>query len=386
MSHHSRKRPCVLICADWFAPGVRAGGPIRSCVNLVDLLHRDLRFMVLTGDRDLGGDTTYEGILPGRWNNWQSKAAVWYASRQQRATCAFSTAIRRCHPDAIYLNSMFSPLGTILPVLESTRHPGTRLILAPRGMLKPSALAHRTWKKRGWLAFLKQTRLSRHITFHATSDVEAAEVRECFGHEANIVTVSNVPTSVDANPSPIRKDPHSLEICCIGRIHPVKNVLFAIRILKQVKFACQFTLVGPIEDTEYHRQCESEIAMLPANVHVRFTGAVTHDETQRVLRQSHLMFLPTLGENFGHAIYESLSAGIPVLTSDQTYWRGLQQSSAGWDLPLSAPDGFQSALESAAAAGHDDWNRFRIGARKRAEQYLLEHDFRTAYLRLFGVE
>jgi hypothetical protein len=33
------KKPGVVILCDWFDPAFRAGGPVRSLVNLIDLLH-----------------------------------------------------------------------------------------------------------------------------------------------------------------------------------------------------------------------------------------------------------------------------------------------------------------------------------------------------------
>jgi hypothetical protein len=50
-------------------------------------------------------------------------------------------------------------------------------------------------------------------------------------------------------------------------------------------------------------------------------------------------------------VLESLAAGCPVLMSDQTPWRGLAASNAGWDLPLNQPRSFIQCVE--ALAGMD---------------------------------
>jgi len=42
---------------------------------------------------------------------------------------------------------------------------------------------------------------------------------------------------------------------------------------------------------------------------------------------------PTLGENFGHVIIESLSAGCPVLCSDQTPWNDVFRAGGGSVIP-----------------------------------------------------
>ena len=48
------KKIRILIFIDWFLPAYKAGGPIRSIANLVDNLHADFDFYIVTGDRDLG--------------------------------------------------------------------------------------------------------------------------------------------------------------------------------------------------------------------------------------------------------------------------------------------------------------------------------------------
>jgi glycosyltransferase involved in cell wall biosynthesis len=68
-----------------------------------------------------------------------------------------------------------------------------------------------------------------------------------------------------------------------------------------------------------------------------------------------LLFLPTAGENYGHVVVEALSAGVPVLLSDQTPWRCLQEKGIGWDIPLSDTNRFVEAIQFAAKASSQEW-------------------------------
>ena len=63
-------------------------------------------------------------------------------------------------------------------------------------------------------------------------------------------------------------------------------------------------------------------------------GAVDTAEVPAVLAGQDMLFLPTRGENYGHVLVEAWSAGLPVLTSNQTPWRGLEAAGVGWDLEL----------------------------------------------------
>ena len=63
----------------------------------------------------------------------------------------------------------------------------------------------------------------------------------------------------------------------------------------------------------------------------------------------HAMLMPSLTENFSYTVLESWQAGIPVLISDQTPWRGLEAKGVGWDLSLEAPDQWLQAVEQLSA-------------------------------------
>ncbi|MEL6194486.1 MAG: hypothetical protein AAFR66_20670 [Bacteroidota bacterium] len=57
------KQVKLLIFSDWFVPGYKAGGPIRSITNFCLSMAKYLDIYVFTSDRDLGDDQAYKGIL-----------------------------------------------------------------------------------------------------------------------------------------------------------------------------------------------------------------------------------------------------------------------------------------------------------------------------------
>jgi glycosyltransferase involved in cell wall biosynthesis len=99
-------------------------------------------------------------------------------------------------------------------------------------------------------------------------------------------------------------------------------------------------------------------------------GAIPQRDVVAALAQSDLLFLPTLGENYGHAIVDALTAGTSVLISDQTPWRSLATEDAGRDLPLSNPTAFLEALEELARASPQTRAAMRAGARRYIERRL----------------
>jgi hypothetical protein len=53
----------LLIFSDYYLPGFKAGGPIRSISNLCDSLKDEYEVYVVTRDRDLGSNEVYKGYL-----------------------------------------------------------------------------------------------------------------------------------------------------------------------------------------------------------------------------------------------------------------------------------------------------------------------------------
>ena len=78
--------------------------------------------------------------------------------------------------------------------------------------------------------------------------------------------------------------------------------------------------------------------------------------------------MPSLGEGYGHAIIEAMTAGVPVLISDKTPWRDLHAAQVGWDISLDDIDGFVSALNDFSQ--NDDLKRAK--QREIVKAYALE--------------
>ena len=83
------------------------------------------------------------------------------------------------------------------------------------------------------------------------------------------------------------------------------------------------------EDHEYWSKCIALITQLPKNVVVTYKKELAFNEVQTTISNYHALFLPTLNENFGHSIVESLLSGCPAIISDQTPWDDLEKNNAG---------------------------------------------------------
>ena len=111
-----------------------------------------------------------------------------------------------------------------------------------------------------------------------------------------------------------------LKLVFISRITPIKNLLFLLSILRNCSNKIQFDIYGPISDINYWKKCTDLISKMPPNIKVSYLKEIHADLVSETFSKYHLFALPTLGENFGHVIIESLFAGTPVVLSDKTPW------------------------------------------------------------------
>ncbi|MGC6405632.1 glycosyltransferase, partial [Bisgaard Taxon 45] len=122
------------------------------------------------------------------------------------------------------------------------------------------------------------------------------------------------------------------------------NLYFALEVLQKVDFPVFLGIYGPLEDKVYWNQCLTLINNLPSNIEVKYYGAIENKKVQETISNYDLFFVPTQGENYGHVFIEALSAGTPILLSDKTPWRALEEKGIGWDIPLKDIDKFINAL------------------------------------------
>lgn len=346
-------RPVVLVFVAYYLPGYKSGGPVRTISNMVARLGDRFDFRIVTSDRDATESVPYSSIAIDEWNS-VGNAQVFYASPRHRSLAKITKLIARTPHDVLYLNSFFNFTFTVRPLLARKlglieRRP---TILAPRGEFSSGALALKSGKKKMYLGVAKSFGLYSDLTWHASSELEANDIRAVMGVDAQRFAVapnlSVVATDKARNFPGTGQSLGRLRVCFVSRISPKKNLDFALQVLKRASVDVELDIFGVIDDERYWSRCRQLISQMPTRVVVRYCGVVDHETVLSILPQYDLFILPTLGENFGHAIFESLAAGTPVLISDTTPWRDLQRAGVGWDFSLSEMDAFVGAVNELA--------------------------------------
>jgi glycosyltransferase involved in cell wall biosynthesis len=356
--------------------------------NLIDGLGHHFDFRVVTRDRDFLSTAPYPIVQEREWVN-VGNAEVCYLPPEHLGLATIARVLRTTRHDLLYINSCFSPVFSVLPLIlrRFGRIPRTPVILAPRGELARGALKYKAVRKKAFLSAARAVGLYRGVVWHAAHATERAEIISNFGANAQIAVAGDVATFdasvlADSSPRVLADLRGPLRLLAVCRIAPVKNLLFAIAMLKGVKAQLEFDIYGPIDDPGYWQSCLREIRALPPNVVVRHRGSLNHSEVTKVAAGYDLFFLPTRCESFGHAILEAMAAGCPVLVSDKTPWRGLEKAGAGWDIPLEEPARFRSVLADCAAMTCNQRERLRCAAREFARTSCNANDALAAHSRL----
>ncbi|MFB6257810.1 MAG: glycosyltransferase [Flavobacteriales bacterium] len=378
------ERPKVLVFIDHFLPGYKAGGPVRSCANMIERLKDRARFLVITSDREYMEDSPYPDVERDRWNE-RDHGAVFYASPASQTASTLKRSIEEVDPDVVYINGIYSYRFSILPlrILKKERA-ATRVVVAPRGMLAPGAMSVKPLKKRLFLTAARLMGLFNGVKFHATKEEERDEIHRWIGG-SKVQTVPNLPPSVNPGSDPgIEKKPGALRLVSIARIAPEKNTLGLLGSLESVnEGSIDLDLCGPVYDEKYWERCKKVIDRMPDGIRVRHIDGVPPDRTASLVRDHHAFILFTKGENFGHAIMEALLAGRPVIISNRTPWKNVEDKGVGRLVDLedlaSAGNAIREFLDMEASAYEVVRGKVRSYAERIHQEYALEENYEKLF-------
>ena len=368
----------LLVISQYWEPAQLAGGA-RSTARAVDAIAGAVETWVVTGDRDVGDEGPWPDVPRPGDDGWVDRRGVRvrYQRWDRGSGRRVRTAIDEIDPDLIYLPSLFAP-GSLAVLwrraIRGVRHP---VVVAPEGELHPGALAHHHGRKWALLTLLRRSGVAGSLRWRAVDPVEAEQIRRIAGPRATIHVTPDLheapsgaspQASSDAAFGKPRsaKVPGRARVAFVGTIVAKKGLHRALELLWPLRHQIELDIYGPIVDAAEWARCREVLETCEPGVRWEAHGAVPHDAVATVLAASDLCILPTLGENYGYVIAEALTAGCPVLISDQTPWHGLEVDGCGWDVPLDDPETWRAHLAEVIAWDDHDRRRASDAAIERA--------------------
>ena len=351
---------------------------MQSVANLVTEYTDKVEYYIFCGDTDLNG-AELPDISTNQWTPYNEYTKVWYARPEKRSDTLVKL-VEREKPDILFIIGMFSWHFNIVPIMFCK---APRKILSTRGMLHPGALSQKKWKKKIYLELFKMMDYPYKVEFHASDQEEDDFIKSYFGEPAKVSIAGNFPTKVGLLPLPF-KEPGKLKLVTVAIISPMKNILLILEALQKLSDEIEFDIYGPVKDEEYLDLCKEQMKSLPDNIRVHYHKEIQPSQVKEVLEEAHVFILPSKSENFGHAIYEALSAGRPVITSYNTPWKGLLESAAGLNVSVNDTAGLENAIHFFARMDKEEMEKWSRGAASYAERKVDVSKIRDEYGGMFG--
>ena len=371
----------LLIVSNFFKPGFRAGGPIKSidliCKNLKD----DYNILVVTSSRDIGTYQNYDDIKPNTILNRDGYKVI-YLSAYNFLNIFFQ--VKRYKPNLIYMNSIFSSQNIYIFFLNRLINL-PNIVLAPRGEISENALKIKRFKKKIVVHIFKIFKVFKNIDFHATDKFEANYLKKVFPKN-DIWVIKNFVSDQIIQPKKLPKKVNHINMCFASRISEKKNLKFALNVLNDSKlknFQLNFDIWGPIEDSSYWQECQKIISSLPKNTTVSYLGTFNAYNQVEKLSDYQLFFFPTLNENFGHIIFESMQLGIVPLISNNTPWTGINKFGAGI-FDLDHQDKFVDYLARFAKLDEKNFSKVSEMIVQYATENINNTEIKKKYVSLFN--
>ena len=379
------EKPIVLIICNYYLPGYKAGGGLRTIVNMVERFGSKFDFRIITFNHD-GDNVPFSGVKTNDWNEIE-KAKVFYLPTDAVKLSKLRELITQVNPQLIYLNSVFSVLSVYLLTLRKLRLIGEiPVILAPEGELSDGALQLKAHKKKAFVKFAKTAGLYKNLIWKVTAEPEEVETIKFKGSGGKIFIAPNMPSRTifeqyrqDLKPE---KNAGAAKMIFLSRYMRKKNFKWLADNLKGVNSSLEIDIFGPLEDEVYWQETQSITNNLPANIKVEYKGFITHEKVLETLFKYHFFVLPTLGENFGHVFIEALAAGCPLIISDRTPWVKLESKQIGWDLPLEDPQKWIEIINFCINLNDANYTKLSANARNFACRWVTNPEIEESTLRV----
>ena len=227
-------------------------------------------------------------------------------------------------------------------------------MMTPRGCLEPWCMKQKRLKKVLAFHLYQKNDLQNAACILATAQMEADNIRAL-----GITTpIAIIPNGIDVSEYECRpvesRGSVKKQIVFLSRIHEKKGIEYLIDAWLQLYLKYpewNIVIAGNGEDTYINHLKEMIISKGLASC-VKIIPPVFGEAKHRLYCESSLFVLPTYSENFGMVVAEAMSCGVPVITTNGTPWKELNEKKLGWCIDLTL-DNLVKALCEAIDSGLD---------------------------------
>ncbi len=279
--------------------------------------------------------------------------------------------------DLAHIHALFSPISTAAAtVVRNNKLP---YILRPLGTLDPADLNKKKLLKQIYANLWEKPNLAGAARVHFTTEQEC-RVSARFGVKTKDIIVPlgvELPTikpELGLTRQELGIDPEIPLILFMSRIDRKKGLDILIPALENLlKVGKQFHFVlagGNPQEPEYIKDIQDRINTSPLGKITTIAGFVRGEKKLGLLQDANIFILPSYYENFGIAVAEAMTVGIPVVISNGVHiWDAVEAAEAGWVSECNIED-FTAKLSLALDDRHEQKRRGLNGQKYALEYYV----------------
>jgi len=299
------------------------GGPSQATIEMSQaLIERGVQVEIATTNADLdqnlnvplGKKVLHEGI------------PTYFFPRSSKMEYKFSWPLTKWlrenirNYDLLHINYVFC-YSTAIAAYYARKYKVPYLIHCA-GILDHWSMKQRPLRKWLYLKLVERRNLNGAAVIHYTSEEEKS-ASERFGFSSQGVVI---PLGVQVNSKQEETEQNLFrnkypqhqgkkQIVFLSRLHPKKNLELVIKSLSKLrKVRDDFVLIiAGSGEPNYQIELKEKIRRSGLATHAIFTGFLREREKFMLLRDADLFVLPSYQENFGIALVEAMSRGLPVL-------------------------------------------------------------------------
>ena len=354
------------------------GGPSTCTCDLLEGLYDvNANVDLLTSDAACADD-----VVLGKGRPW-----IKLVEHDWKTPIALSKNIKSFLSDSDYdlyhANTMW--LYTSHITCKTARKKRRPYVLSPHGMLYPTALKLKPWKKWPMRKLWFDKDIAQADCLHATCEQEMKYIRE-FGYKGPIAVIPNpvvFPEGVGLKTSASSKK----VLGYLGRLHPIKKVEnllqgASLALGKGCDIPFSIDVMGKGSD-DYERFLKNVAVRLGLEGRVNFVGFVQGREKYERLANIWTLFVPSAQENFGMIVPEALICGTPVYASLGTPWGELNDCGCGW-WEDNSPETIAEVIIKSLHKSYDDILAMGVRGRGLMEEKYEQHKVAQMMVNLYN--
>lgn len=370
-----------MIINPYYYPGYRSGGPQQTFMNVVEAFGDKYEFFILTLNHDMGSKEIYGNIQNG-WNI-VGKAKVKYVSEKEFTISLISRLSGEMN--LVYAGGLFEKTTILAIIANWCNKLCCPLWIAPMGVFSDGAIKHKSIKKKAFLLTFKAFGAFKGISWSFSSINEKNEAEKYLGNSLSYVIAEDLPRQIKRNQRNCLKEANELKVIFLSRICHKKNLLKCLEILNtDWEGKIVFDIYGIKEDAAYWESCQKIIDKMNLTVKCSYCGEVESSKSAEIFSNYDVFLFPTMGENFGHVIFESLSSGCIPIISDKTIWNEIQEKNCGCVVPLDNTDKFREKINEFLKMDSYELKRISNNAIRYAEIKYKSSLEKSGYSGIFG--